>query len=280
MIRLFADEFDVLNRQHEERFHGEGWTAEVWRRSESADVEPPDYERPRAVDEAALARRIGEAPSASAAQRTFAATTLARAMFSEECASPRGRAGATKGLDPLTRGDLVHRYFELWDFGGSPPEVESFLRLEAPGPRFADSAREALRNAAEQFKGSEARKLLVAAKDIQREVPFLLRVCDVLVNGTIDALLDGEWILDYKTGRSDGPGAAAYEAQLRLYAAAVRDLLGRAPREAHLYYVDTGELKTVDVSEGRIAETLAMVPAAVERLRVEASDEREEALLR
>lgn len=101
--------------------------------------------------------------------------------------------------------------------------------------------------------------LVSQLRGAQREVPFVLRVGDKLVRGTIDLVLPDGTIVDYKTGHWSAEKHAGYERQVRLYAAAVRTLLGRTPPTAYLCYLDADAdewVRAVDVSAPRIQEVL------------------------
>jgi CRISPR/Cas system-associated exonuclease Cas4 (RecB family) len=90
----------------------------------------------------------------------------------------------------------------------------------------------------------------------------------MLASGTIDALIDRRIIVDYKTGRPRDELHERYEWQLRLYAAAVRSLLGITPAEALLYYADLGEERAVDIGGPYMDEALERAAAAIASMRI------------
>jgi CRISPR/Cas system-associated exonuclease Cas4 (RecB family) len=124
-----------------------------------------------------------------------------------------------------------------------------------------------LRDAAERFRQSDLGARIAAGGEPRREQPFLLRVDDALIAGTIDAVLPDYAVVDYKTGRPKPELAARYEAQLRLYAAAVRQLNGVDVPEAFLYYIDSGEARRVPTGTAELDAALAFAADAVRSLR-------------
>ena len=77
-------------------------------------------------------------------------------------------------------------------------------------------------------------------------------------------MVRGSLLVDYKTGKPNTELSARYDDQLRLYAAALHQLAGPATMEAVLYYVDTGDTRSVDTSPGILADTLARAKHALD----------------
>ncbi len=112
------------------------------------------------------------------------------------------------------------------------------------------------------FLASPLGNRLISSKDVNREVPFVLKkkVEDViemdkslsgtdylLVQGVIDCYFeeDGEWvILDYKTGSSWRKGlenaTETYRTQLTVYKEALEKITGKRVKEAYLYFMEAG----------------------------------------
>ena len=269
LMEPFASELGIVGMSDGTQLSGTGWSAEVRRTTATAAVAPADEGTRETPDWSVLARRLDEAPVIPATQRTFAVTTLAHRMYPSDEEPGTGGVPKPGALDPLLRGTLVHLYFEKWDFRTGPPDVASFLRREMPAARLEDRLCEALESATARFMASDAWKLVTEAVDIQRETPFILRVGDALVEGVIDAILDGDTILDYKTGLQRESRRHMYEAQLCLYAEALSRLRGAAPRRAWLFYVDTGELAPADISRERVAMVLEHAAKTIETVRSE-----------
>ncbi|MFO7973130.1 MAG: UvrD-helicase domain-containing protein, partial [Candidatus Hydrogenedentota bacterium] len=269
LLAPFANEFGILGVKDGTQIRDEGWSAEVRRVTATTKVKPPETQKSEAPDWNEIMPRLDEAPVIPATEHAFAVTTLAHHMYlSDE--EPEGQSAREPSvLDPLRKGTLVHRYFEVWDFQDSPPDIDRFLRREMPAMHLREPLREELKNAARRFKDSEAWDVVSNARNIQREAPFILRIGDALVEGVIDALLDDSTILDYKTGLRRKSRMAMYEAQLCLYAEALYRLRGVRPERAYLYYVDTGDLDEADISHDRVTEVVAHATETIKTFRAE-----------
>ncbi|MBN2307487.1 MAG: PD-(D/E)XK nuclease family protein, partial [Candidatus Hydrogenedentes bacterium] len=276
--------WDLAGRRDGDTLEGAGWRAVV--RREAARLEPGDgaaAERGEPSDEV-VAARIAPVQPAGSAKTTFSVTELLPVMAKEsDTAGPAGVAAAPvdEGLDARLRGTLVHRLFEKWGFGpGGRPDVAGLVRRECADGRHWDAATAALTAIADRFAETEVFELLATQRAIRRETPFLLRVGDALVSGTVDAMLDDLSVVDYKTGRRTPGHHAAYEWQVRLYAAAVRALTGQMPPAGWLCYVDAERpedlVSRVDVSPERIDEAIGRAHEAIEHLRQGPPQAREE----
>jgi len=269
LLEPIGREWDLAAKPDETLLSGAGWTALVRRAMPAAAIAAAPREPARPLDMAGLAPRLERAPAIPATQRTFAVTTLVHRMYpSDEAPAADGPRDAST-LDPLLRGTLVHRYFELWDFRNAPPDIDAFLRREQPAVHLAGRLREAIERAARGLMASGAWPLLTGANEIEREAPFLLRVGDAVLEGVIDAVLDRDALLDYKTGLHRESRRGMYDAQLCLYAEAMRRLQGRAPGKAWVYYVDSGELAETDISPERTADVLKHAAETIDTLRNE-----------
>jgi ATP-dependent exoDNAse (exonuclease V) beta subunit len=156
----------------------------------------------------------------------------------------------------MDRGTLVHRMFEVWDFAGTAPDVRGLVRAAGLGLGRRGALEEELAAIHGWFSASSLGARLAGEKDLLREAPFSLRIGDTIVNGTIDLALNDGTVIDYKTGKIKDESSARYEKQLLLYAAALRDLAGIAPKEGFLVYVDAHEVKGVEFTTERIEATL------------------------
>jgi ATP-dependent exoDNAse (exonuclease V) beta subunit len=93
----------------------------------------------------------------------------------------------------------------------------------------------------------EAEEILKAGR-LHPELPFVLRLPQGLIHGTMDLLYQnskGEWvILDYKTSEVDEETFTErgedYRVQLELYALAASQILGQPPREARIHFLRRG----------------------------------------
>ncbi len=262
-FQALDDAYGLMGRKDGETFGGEGWQAVVRR---TVDAKPADL-----VEETGDARYAREeierrvqpvSPGPSRRRSRSVSAVLDR--LAVDAAPTNGRTQGARPatpVDPRMRGTLLHLLFQRWDLRSSArAAAETVCREECP--TIAGRARliDELAAVAERFQSTDLGRRIAAQSAIQREAPFVLRVGNVLVKGSVDAVLDDGTIVDYKTGRPDARSHARYEQQVLLYAAAVRDLCGVLPPAAYLAYVDTGEAVAVDVSTERI-------DAAVERAR-------------
>lgn len=160
---------------------------------------------------------------------------------------------------------------ERWDFvSDAQPVIRDLLVEQMFSAPAADRLSGDLLRVAKTFGENTLAERILADGGLRRETPFMLRIEDALVSGVIDAILEDGTIIDYKTGQGPVEAACArpeHMWQLRLYAAASRELMGRAPPAAYAFYVDRGEAVQVDVSDRRIDEALARAFEAIQALR-------------
>ena len=89
------------------------------------------------------------------------------------------------------------------------------------------------------------------AKQVKREIDFVLNERRGLIHGKIDILFEdekGEWhILDYKTAAGDEEAArkSAYDLQLEIYAIAAERILKLPVRSAIIYYLKNQKAVTL-----------------------------------
>jgi ATP-dependent helicase/nuclease subunit A len=174
------------------------------------------------------------------------------------------------GSDEGPRGDpgvgrAAHRLLELAPAGAGEEvaraHAERYLLDEGVDPARAGELVEGWRG----FHESEIGAALARAERVRREAPFLVRLPwggggGTLLRGTLDLLLevDGEdWLVDYKTGRADGPDTAF---QMRLYTLALERVTGRRPARAILWSLPRAKGHEVSLTELELG-------AAWERLR-------------
>lgn len=115
-----------------------------------------------------------------------------------------------------------------------------------------------------RLRGLEAIKLYLSgkadwlSKTWQTELPFELSRAfqskqgpvEVVLNGQIDLVIgdsDGYDVIDFKTGKAHS--YIRTEFQLQLYSSALREMFGRPPRRATVYYVEEKQEATYDVSD-------------------------------
>jgi len=172
-------------------------------------------------------------------------------------------------------GKLVHGVLATLDFHkfagkASRSELEHHVSRQARLLNAEDDGQVAAAiDMVDAFLRSPRAKSIAGAKQVHREVEFLLRVPtgeaalkpaiadDVYLQGFIDLLYEdaaGKWhLVDYKTHQlaAHDPAAAAapYAAQLAIYALAIEQVLGRVPDELAIYFLRTGGEHAISWSE-------------------------------
>ena len=141
-------------------------------------------------------------------------------------------------------GVVAHRLLEQWDFSQDPsglsPQVGTVLRsvLGPDEQTYAGAVEDSVHELLATFSRSEAYARLRSSQILGREVPFIIPWGDrQVMEGVVDLLyrLDGDlWIADYKTDGVSADQAAVraerYRPQGEVYKAAVKQVLGTAPR--------------------------------------------------
>ncbi len=266
-MAAFDERYSLASLEHDAKIAGDGWSARVLRNAPAQHRLESPQKATEAVRWHEYARRADAVPLDSVSRRVFSVSALLDSIgfAPDEDDAPHSKAAA---FDPLLRGTLVHRMFELWPFAESDVNVDalvaSFLPRECPADDVRAVLEPLIREIGERFAKSEALARMKAAGAVDVEKPFVLRVGDALVNGTIDAILADGTLVDYKTGKPNDKKRQRYECQLRLYAAAVSRLLGRQPPSAFVYYADTAECMEVDVSPEKIADVMERTNGAMD----------------
>lgn len=213
-----------------------------------ASTRARDARPDEAAVRAALAR-VAAPPTATPAPESISVSALLDRMGTlpdedeprEELSNEQEAAAntAAHGDFARLRGSLVHRLIELWDFRGAPP-VAAAMRGAPVSPDERAALHAALEAVGARFPAMPVFAALRGAARVQRELPFALRLDSVVVHGTIDALVDGALLVDYKTGRDTPEKRSRYALQLQLYAAALRALGAEVPRRGVVAFVDLG----------------------------------------
>ncbi len=147
-------------------------------------------------------------------------------------------------------GTAMHGFFEHLDFRNP----ERFLESEALDRVFGRFGKEATSNARkiiQDFMKQPIFHELRKARQVKREVDFILNERRGLIQGKIDILFEdgkGEWhILDYKTaaGDEDAVCKSAYDLQLEIYALATERILKIPVRSAIIYYLKNQKAVTL-----------------------------------
>jgi ATP-dependent helicase/nuclease subunit A len=257
-------------------------------------------------------------PPDNKARRRFSVSqieTLDAELRSEASAAPFAARRVPDDRSELADGDLVfaelsaseqlgilvHAAFERIDFQ-NPPSLGRLIDdcCGLAAARVDKPMRAAAQACLENLLASPLRADLAAARQLHREVDFLLMLpvskngtatspplhkagpgggpstqTSIVIAGTIDCLFesaDGKWhVLDYKTGIRDRSAPADelladYEIQLGLYALAVRELIGRPPDRTELVFVRQGIDRVVfEPTEDRLADVISRVNQVIHR---------------
>jgi ATP-dependent helicase/nuclease subunit A len=249
---------------------------------------PPDVNSRRRFSVSALEdidRELRHAPPAAVGEYR----PTERDQVHEGTSFTNSASGDLSAAEQL--GTLVHQVLERLDFR-VPHEVPALIdRCIILGGRPMDeSARTAAAKCISNLLGSPLGAELALAREIHREIDFLLTFRpsakggpgagavrnedrEFIISGTIDCLFEsagGGWIvLDYKTGVRDKSTSpvellADYEIQLGLYALAVRQFVQRLPDRIELVFLRSGVDRVVfEPTEARLAEITSRVGNAI-----------------
>lgn len=164
------------------------------------------------------------------------------------------------GLNPLQRGNIVHRVCEKVDPQHSVDELLQWASA-MEGISLTRAEERALRKIIDRYVASEYYSF-VAAGQVEREVEFALAIEDYTITGTIDQILtadDGLAVIDLKTNHITPEQvqdtAASYFWQLRIYAWAVQQLKGQPVSKTQLYFLFPNIVHTDYDAQRLVAET-------------------------
>ena len=267
------EQYALVERSDRETIDGDRWSAVVRRKQVDAAPEKKSIPEPDSIDLKTLIKRTGRVVAHDSTRRTFSVTELLDAAFDHKLVASRKRTKRPNllGGDAATRGTILHRVFEMWDFK-SPvaPLIDDILRKEWPGLWHAvkdKTLAEDLEGVAESFGKTDLAIKLSKQEGAIHEVQFLLRIGGALLNGTIDVLFADNSIVDYKTGKAPAENMRKHSLQIQLYAAAIRNLTGDQVPAAHVCFVDISEVCEIDVSDAAIEKALEIANAAIKKLR-------------
>lgn len=268
--------YDLEGREDGEVIQGKGFQAMVRRKiPESLPGRKGDTENPAfdfdaintAIQPVQLEATPPDSISVSRLLALMAKTSLEDADIEPEPQKEHDEEEVSFGRETaMERGTLVHRMFELWDFANDRlPDMEMLLNEAGLGLEQRKKIKTDLEKIAARFRASEYMKAFGQAGTVLRETPFILPVGEVLVHGVIDALIDDVLIVDYKTGKPNPELEQHYADQLRLYAAALRNITGNTPGKAVLWYADYGESHTVEITKDKVDDVLECAQKILER---------------
>jgi ATP-dependent helicase/nuclease subunit A len=155
-------------------------------------------------------------------------------------------------------GTAMHGFFERFDFSRGEQGIQSET-LERIFGRFGQEAVSDARKIILDFLKQPVFQKLRRARQVKREIDFVLNERHGLIHGKIDILFEdeeGAWhILDYKTAAGDEEAArkSAYDLQLEIYALAAERILKLAFRSSIIYYLKNQKAVTLSFSQGPAA---------------------------
>jgi ATP-dependent exoDNAse (exonuclease V) beta subunit len=129
------------------------------------------------------------------------------------------------------------------------------------GIAVADADENALRMA-DNFRKSALGRRAAKASRVEHEFDFLMAVDGLVIRGKVDLWFEeaGELVIvDYKTGAHNAADADGHALQLRLYAMAVEQLVGRAADRAYVHYLRPDVAVDVDLSPSLIESPSELV---------------------
>ena len=273
-FKALDEAFGFSDRAESGPFSGKGWTVSLRRARPAAVRRGEGGEEPPVAGYADLAPYAEPVSCPGGGRETFSISAILDYMEGhldgeeERDEEDRGQGPGPGAAQAMARGTAIHRLFEYWDFAqGTPPPLEDILRESGFGIGGNAKLGEELDAIAKRFRASELHARLAAQARLEREAPFVLRVKDALVGGTIDVVLDDGTVLDYKTGAYHEERHARHEWQLLLYGAAVASLTGRHPDTGLIYYVDEDKVRSVPLGPSQMEAALRHAEEVIEALR-------------
>ncbi len=263
--------FDLDARTHGDTVTGDGWQAVIKRDVPPACTARTLVEAKTMADPQCIAAAIAPVTANRQGQDAVSVSYLLSLMHEDAedalDVEPEKDADATPEDESssltrirsfaMTRGVLAHRMFELWDFKQDlPPDLDMLVKTAQLGLEHQETAKKHLEAMIAGLRGSNQWPLFREARTVLRETPFLLDIGPALLRGVIDAVIEDNIIVDYKTGKSDPEKERRYETQLLLYAAAMFRLRGRLPDRGMIWYADHGTAHEIAFSEPAVEDVL------------------------
>ncbi len=153
--------------------------------------------------------------------------------------------------DPIARGIFYHHLLQLWDFKEDNRERLSKYLQNIMGPNVSEDVLQREREVCvDKIMNHPVYPLLKANPPIQREIPFIWKLDNYYIQGTVDAVLEDGTVVDYKTGSNASKHSEQYWKQLEIYYYAIRDLGIKLNNKLILVYIDQSkyDIKDIDIS--------------------------------
>lgn len=267
-MSAFDEQYGICTMRDGQVVNGKGWRAVVRREIAPVREIHQDWRSEAPVDIERVRNRIRPIPSSPPLRTAFAVSEVIKTNR-ETARTPGPAAKTVLHISSRLRGTIVHECFERWDFR---EDMGSVVRSVLRGHALDDADARALHHEivlmAKRLQSHPLGARIAACQARRHETPFLLRVDDTLLRGAIDLLIEDNTVIDFKTGTPSDDELAGYEAQLRLYAAAARELTGVDHVEAFLVLLDAERefVRKVDVSTPCIIKALDDARATLSRL--------------
>jgi ATP-dependent helicase/nuclease subunit A len=196
---------------------------------------------------------------------------------------PPGGGSAAGAVAANVIGDLVHHYLRDVDLSRQAVDenlLGILVRQESRIPaNHRPEATSRVNGLVNSYHGMALSAELREARQVLREVPFVLDMQGVTITGVIDLLYqdsEGRWsIVDYKTDAIDAKDAdnhaEAYRDQLNVYRVAAQDFLQESLRDTCLAFLRPGIMWYMNGESARAA-----VASVCERIRFRQFDPRDD----
>ncbi len=157
-------------------------------------------------------------------------------------------------VSPADFGTLVHKIFEHIVNWAAPTALPLDKWIGFYGRDFEDEARKEVRELALKFLNSQLISSVQKAKRFFTELPFVLKLQHGIIQGTLDLLYETPEgrlvIVDYKTSATSDSNlkekGESYRSQMELYGLACREILGKFPQRAILYFAKADKCFEID----------------------------------
>jgi len=156
------------------------------------------------------------------------------------------------------RGIFYHQLLQVWDFQEDNKETLSKRLLNIITPEISEDIIKKEKDVCVgKIIDNPIYPVLKTNPPIWREVPFIWKVGNHFIQGTVDAILADGTIVDYKTGVNADNHAQRYWKQLEIYYYAMKDLGIKVNNKLILVYIDQlkYDIKDIEVSGRDILET-------------------------
>ncbi|MFC1653413.1 ATP-dependent helicase [Patescibacteria group bacterium] len=107
-------------------------------------------------------------------------------------------------------------------------------------------------------------------KPIHLERSFKIKIDDIIIKGKIDRIDEiegGVEIIDYKTGKTKDQKTVDRDEQLSLYALASSEVFGLNPKQASLYFIDSGNKITTSKSQKQLENTKKKFAKYIQKIK-------------